>query len=156
MMCVRRDRIDPNQMFDSGGTNDPYSSLVYDERSAKAVELVRYATLWVGDLPEVALRGLSTQGSCAVSDLFPGRDVVAVTVRRKQDIGVKRKSWALVTFGTTELAKAILEESTPQCVWLLLVSLCRCIVRSPARRVRGLAAGETLPRCGNLAQPARP
>ena len=59
-MCARReDRTDSTQMFDSGGTDsdDPYSSLVYDERSAKAVELVRHATLWVGNMPEVALRG---------------------------------------------------------------------------------------------------
>ena len=60
--------------------------------------------------------GLSTQGACAVSALFPGKDVVAVTVRRKEDIGTKRKSWALVTFGSEELAMEVLDESTPECV----------------------------------------
>lgn len=110
------DNMDDSQMLESDDSNDPFISLVYDERSSNAVQLVRDATLWVGNLPEPALRGLTTQGSCAVSALFPGKDVVAVTVRRKEDIGIKRKSWALVTFGSKELAEAILDETTPQYV----------------------------------------
>ena len=107
---------------DSNISNDPCSSMIYDERSETAVRLVRNATLWIGDLPSVALRGLSTRGSCAVSALFPGRDVVTVTVRRKEDIGLKRKSWALVTFGTREIAESVLEESTPQYVHAACIS----------------------------------
>eukprot|EP01043_Picozoa_sp_COSAG02_P011851 COSAG02_NODE_443_length_22233_cov_69.528870_7_plen_131_part_00 len=110
------DNLENSQMLDSSDSNDPYSALVYDERSTKAVQLVRHATLWVGNLPEAALRGLTTQGSCAVAALFPRRDIVAITVRRKQDKGTKRKSWALVTFGSVELAQAVLDESTPQYV----------------------------------------
>jgi hypothetical protein len=106
--------VKSGMLTQSDDSIDPYASLVYDERSSKAVELVRAATLWVGNLPESALRGLSTQGSSAVSALFPGTDVVAVTVRRKEDVGVKRKSWALVTFGSAKLADAVLDEATPQ------------------------------------------
>lgn len=72
------------------------------------------ATLWVGNVPEAALKGLSNQGSAEISSLFHGRDVVAVTVRRKEDVGVKRKSWALVTFGSAQTAATVLEEATPQ------------------------------------------
>lgn len=145
------------EMLDSLDSNDPYNALVYDERSAKAVQLVRHATLWIGNLPEAALRGLSTQGACAVSALFPGKDVVAVTVRRKEDIGTKRKSWALVTFGSEELAMEVLDESTPECVaenvfegaflpitmWL---NAFNCV----------FPAGEMLRRCGSSAQLVQP
>ena len=37
-----------------------------------------------------------------------------MTVRRKDDCGEKRKSWALVTFGTAQTAAAVLEEVTAQ------------------------------------------
>eukprot|EP01043_Picozoa_sp_COSAG02_P064641 COSAG02_NODE_9511_length_2191_cov_4.383843_1_plen_693_part_01 len=151
--------IENSQMLDSSDSNDPYSTLVYDERSAKAVKLVRHATLWVGNLPEIALRGLTTQGSCAVSVLFPGRDVVAVTVRRKEDIGTKRKSWALVTFGSVEIAEAVLEESTPQyaasfafaAVLCSLVCGLSCLRRDASALWKLGAAGATMMRRPSMA-----
>ena len=70
-----------------------FDAMVYDDKSGRAVKMVREATIWIGQLPDALLRGLCNSGSSAVAALFPGCDIVAVSVRRKDDVGTKRKSW---------------------------------------------------------------
>jgi hypothetical protein len=101
----------------SSGDGDPFAQLQHNDAGREAVRLAKTATLWVGQLPESMLRGLSSQqhgiSETAVENLaslFNSNEIVAVSVRRKEDSNGLRKSWALVTFSSEEVAMAVLAE----------------------------------------------
>eukprot|EP01048_Picozoa_sp_COSAG05_P000759 COSAG05_NODE_23_length_31591_cov_92.542995_12_plen_785_part_00 len=87
---------------------DSLQPFVHNEASFRAVQKVRQSTIWVGKLPYAALRGLGNHGSSVLYSMFAGLDVVAVSVRRKDDTEDQRKSWGLVTFDSAEAKDKVL------------------------------------------------
>lgn len=65
----------------------------------------RDATLWVGNIPEAEVRGLSSVGAERLLVLLNRyQGVLSISVRRKAAEPGKHKSWALVTFESKEAA----------------------------------------------------